>query len=194
MGNRATVIFWNGDREKPRMSPSVYLHWNGGPESVYSFLEELDRRNVRADQDYECARFIQLVGEFFDFEGSADGLSLGIADAPASDDPSDLDRVQTDHGDNGFYLVCRVSAANPNGGPEPFKRPWLRRFTEARFVQAGTDQNDWGNVRYCLIEWTSEDVERERAKAETHEYRQGLRETYAAIQAERDARKEPVPA
>ncbi len=39
MGNRATIIFTDG---KKSFSPAVYLHWNGGPESVYAFLEELD--------------------------------------------------------------------------------------------------------------------------------------------------------
>src|SRR5216117_1968113 len=113
MGNRATIVFWDG---KERFSPAIYLHWNGGPESVYAFLEELDRRGVRADQDYECARLIQLIGEFFDSDGKAGGLSLGVVNGP---DPISawtvglglteaLSHVPTDHGDNGFYLVDRT--------------------------------------------------------------------------------------
>ena len=62
MGNRATVIFQAQDT----ISPAIYLHWNGGPESVYQFLDELDRRKVRGDADYEAARFVKIVGEFFD--------------------------------------------------------------------------------------------------------------------------------
>jgi hypothetical protein len=101
MGNRATVIFTDG---KNSFSPAVYLHWNGGPESVYAFLEELDRRRQRADQDYECARFIQLIGEFFN-QDRINSLSLSVVNGPKSDGLSDLSKVDTDHGDNGVYLI-----------------------------------------------------------------------------------------
>ncbi len=104
MGNRATVIFTDG---KQSFSPAVYLHWNGGPESVYGFLEELNRRKASADQDYECARFIELVGEFFDNEEFGN-TSLGVTNGPKSDSIDELNNVQTDPGDNGFYLVNRT--------------------------------------------------------------------------------------
>lgn len=40
MGNRAYVVF--EDRQGNR-SPAVYLHWNGGPESIYAMLDTLAR-------------------------------------------------------------------------------------------------------------------------------------------------------
>ena len=64
MGNRAIVIF--SDKEEKNILPAVYLHWNGGPESIYAFLDELDRRKVGDNRHYETARFIQIVGEFMD--------------------------------------------------------------------------------------------------------------------------------
>lgn len=103
MGNRATVIFDNGQR----VSPAIYLHWNGGPESVYAFLGELDRREVRADSEYDAARFVQLIGEFFDGREKFTGLSLGIVNGPSEVTKEELEDVQTDHGDNGFYVVNR---------------------------------------------------------------------------------------
>jgi hypothetical protein len=60
MGNRAVVQFIQGDRP----IQAFYLHWNGGPESVYTFLSVLE-------DDYQCrfdaapARFAQLVGNYF---------------------------------------------------------------------------------------------------------------------------------
>lgn len=57
--------------------------FNGGPESVYAFLDELNRRKVRADADYECARFIAIVAKFFDKEAYT-SLSLGVTNGPAS--------------------------------------------------------------------------------------------------------------
>lgn len=107
MGNRAYVIF--EDQESQSFSPAIYLHWNGGPESVYAFLDELDRRGVRADQEYEAARFVQVVGEYF----MPDQLSLGIVSGPSS--AGDLSRWARE--DNGLYLVCRTA-------PRRVRRLW----------------------------------------------------------------------
>lgn len=97
MGNRAIVVF--EDQKQESFSPLVYLHWNGGPESIYCFLDELDRRGVRADQDYECARFVAIVAEFFDKDGY-NGLSLGVQQWCGK-------LEDYDQGDNGIYAVCR---------------------------------------------------------------------------------------
>jgi hypothetical protein len=157
MGNRATVIFTDG---KESFSPAVYLHWNGGPESVYAFLEELERRRQRCDQDYECARFIQLIGEFFD-QDRISSTSLGVANGPKSDAICDLLKVRTDHGDNGFYLVNRTV--------EPMK---VRRFREQLDPETG---------KYTLVELPPEWVRAEREAAEKHQYREAFRETFARI-------------
>ncbi len=53
MGNRAYVVFESGKER----SPAVYLHWNGGPESIYAFLHALN--TYETDQHspaYSCAR------------------------------------------------------------------------------------------------------------------------------------------
>ena len=67
-GNRATIIFTDG--KGTSVQPCICTGM-GGPESVYAFLEELERRKQHCDQNYECARFIQLVGEFSDQGASA---------------------------------------------------------------------------------------------------------------------------
>jgi hypothetical protein len=103
MGNRAVVIFTN--READIFSPAIYLHWNGGPESIYQFLDELDRRDVRADQNYEAARFVQIVGEFMDQEYRSN-CSLGIDSGPSHF----CEVLGHDCGDNGIFLVCRALA------------------------------------------------------------------------------------
>ncbi len=145
MGNRATVIF----QAEGKISPAVYLHWNGGPESVYQFVDELDRRQVRADADYEAARFVQLVGEFFDQDGTS-GLSLGLAQGPSSISPEALAMVETDHGDNGFYVVDRSGQSLR-----------MRRFIE-----------DWDSRahRGTVKELDGAAVEAERKEARSHPY------------------------
>lgn len=167
MGNRATVIFT--DPKRRRFSPAVYLHWNGGPESIYGFLEELDRRECRADQDYECARFIQIVGEFFgntydptdkfDAFGCLN-LSLGVSNGPKSDSLSDLGKVETDHGDNGFYLVNRTGEGPP-----------MRRFRASYGLGGG----------YSLQEVPPDEVVAERAEAEKSDYLPEFREFFQKL-------------
>jgi hypothetical protein len=171
-----------------RFSPSVYCHWNGSAGSIYGFLEELDRRKIRADQDYECARFIQLVGEFFD-QNQISGLSLGVANGPTSDKPEDLQKVQTDHGDNGFYLVDRMHRVEGRPHVRRLKEQWVTG-AEARdpgFCEAHAEALEKALYYestdvYCLLrELSPDEVERERKEAETHEYREQFREFYAEL-------------
>ena len=83
MENRAVIT----DRKK---QVGIYLHWNGGRDSVEAFLEYCKLRQFRFD-DYGRARFCQIVGNFF-----GGGLSIGI----------DLYKnCDCDNGDNGVYVV-----------------------------------------------------------------------------------------
>lgn len=83
MGNRAIIT----DEAK---KIAVYLHWNGGMDSVEAFLEYCRIKQYRAD-DYGWARLCQVIGNFF-----GGGLSLGIG---AYDEYGD------DPGDNGVYII-----------------------------------------------------------------------------------------
>lgn len=84
MGNRAVIKAQGNDNK------SVYLHWNGGRDSVEAFLKYCELRGFRAfEDDYGMARFVQVVSNFL----GADGLSIGIHDGVES------------YGDNGIYTV-----------------------------------------------------------------------------------------
>ena len=50
MGNRAFVIFTDGKT----YSPAVYLHWNGGPESIYPMLDYMAKKGCRIGRLYIC--------------------------------------------------------------------------------------------------------------------------------------------
>lgn len=102
MGNRAIIIF----KDQNEVSPQIYLHWNGGPESVLGFISEMKRRKwLRSD--YASARFVQIVGEFFRGLGESvtkdEGLSLGLFPPPQDLKPETLREIS--HGDNGVYIV-----------------------------------------------------------------------------------------
>lgn len=88
MGNRAII--------KPEgQSVGVYLHWNGGIDSVTGFLKYCELKDFRGFEDgYGMARFCQVVGNFF-----GGGLSIGI----------ETDVEETEEAaewiDNGIYVV-----------------------------------------------------------------------------------------
>lgn len=83
MGNRAVI------RAEGNCNKGVYLHWNGGRDSIEAFLKYCELRGFREfDDDYGMARFCQVVGNFF-----GGGLSLGITECTGG------------CGDNGVYVV-----------------------------------------------------------------------------------------
>jgi len=104
MGNRATVVFdirEPGYREQSDALPAVYLHWNGGPESVYGFADTVYRRfrggRPGGDPQAFGARFVQAAADLF-----PDGLSVYLTAttrAALRDDPGRIDP-----GDNGVYV------------------------------------------------------------------------------------------
>lgn len=90
MGNRA-VITTKENFENDGVG--VYLHWNGGRDSVEAFLKYCEMKKYRApDEDcYGWARLCQVIGNFF-----GGGLSIGI------DKVSNLD---CGNWDNGTYII-----------------------------------------------------------------------------------------
>ena len=88
MGNRAVISFDENDN-----ATGVYLHWNGGPESVLAFLDAAKELGVRggSDQPYFFARFCQIIGNFF-----GGTTSVGIGPVKSLD---------TDNGNNGWYII-----------------------------------------------------------------------------------------
>lgn len=95
MGNRAVIIN-KKDMKNWEISPNqigVYLHWNGGRDSVSALLKYCEYKNYRTpDTDcYGWARLCQVIGNFF-----GGTTSLGI------DCAKNLD---CGNGDNGVYII-----------------------------------------------------------------------------------------
>lgn len=101
MGNRAIV--------KPEGKDiGVYLHWNGGIDSVTAFLKYFELKQHRGfDDKYGMARFCQVVGNFF-----GGNLSLGIeTDVRESE-------VEDYWLDNGIYVVKDWEIVRHIGGED----------------------------------------------------------------------------
>jgi hypothetical protein len=94
MGNRAVITTAPYSNDKP----GIYLHWNGGRDSVEAFLKAAEQLGYRAptatgDLTYGMAR---LVGLLCTFLGLADDTCIGIG----------LNKeLDTDNGDNGVYVI-----------------------------------------------------------------------------------------
>ena len=92
MGNRAVIAFQSADLDKVRPDTvGIYLHWNGGPDSVHAFVDAAKELGVRREDEYGAARLCQIIGNWF-----GGTISLGIG--PCG-------KLDTDNGDNGTYVV-----------------------------------------------------------------------------------------
>jgi len=90
MGNRAVIT----TAPYSINNVGIYVHWNGGPESVAAFLKackQLGYRSLASDANYAMARLTQVIGTFF---GGTTSLGIGTL--------RDLD---ADNGDNGVYVI-----------------------------------------------------------------------------------------
>ena len=83
MGNRAVIT-------DERKKVGIYLHWNGGRDSIEGFLKYCKMKGYRND-DYGMARLAQTICNYFD-----DGLSCGV---------DLLENLDCDNWDNGMYII-----------------------------------------------------------------------------------------
>lgn len=92
MGNRAVITTREGFKHQNE-DLGVYLHWNGGYDSVRAFLAYCKFKGYRRPEDdnYGWAYLCTTIGNFF-----GNGLSLGI---------DTVARLDTDNYDNGTYII-----------------------------------------------------------------------------------------
>ena len=96
MGNRALITLEPLTKENKVVA--VYVHWNGGIESVQAIADVCKERGFRApdsDLSYALARFIGVWHEFFGVEEST---SLGVMMV-------DWQNVKDSWLDNGVYTI-----------------------------------------------------------------------------------------
>lgn len=86
MWNRAVITTRN-------KKLGVYLHWNGGKDSVEAFLKYCELQGFRCPEvdDYGWARLCQIIGNFF-----GGSTSIGI---------DEYEKLDTNNGDNEVYII-----------------------------------------------------------------------------------------
>lgn len=93
MGNRAVITASKSTNVKNSRDIGIYVHWNGGRDSIEAFLTYCKLKGYRSpsDDNYGWARLCQVIGNFF-----GGGCSVGI------DNCCHLD---CDNEDNGVYII-----------------------------------------------------------------------------------------
>lgn len=87
MGNRGVICTRNKDI-------GIYLHWNGGRDSVEAFLKYCKIQGFRSPEVdcYGWARLCQVIANFME----SSGLSIGI---------QKYENLDCNNGDNGVYII-----------------------------------------------------------------------------------------
>ena len=98
MGNRAIITFRGNEHI------GIYLHWNGGQDSVDAFLKYCELKKYGHSNDYDIARLCQIIGNYF---GGNLSLGLQYIDKLNEDAASGLD--------NGIYVVENWKVVNHLG-------------------------------------------------------------------------------
>ena len=102
----------------------MYLHWNGSPNNVSTYIDKLAEtmEGRRGDLSYAFARLVGIAHE--DIEGN---LSLGVYSNDFKDDDIYDNVSRISHGDNGVYvvdvddyMVTRFFATYVANGPDDF--------------------------------------------------------------------------
>lgn len=94
MGNRAVITASKSLNISGSNDIGVYVHWNGGRDSVEAFLEYCKLQGFRSPEtdSYGYARLVQIIANFF---GSG-GLSIGV---------EKCHKLDCDNWDNGVYVI-----------------------------------------------------------------------------------------
>lgn len=104
MGNRAVITTAPFSFD----NVGIYVHWNGGQESIEGFLaacRELGYRDPTYSPSYGLARLTQAIGLFFD---AGDDTSVGIGTCG---------QLDCDNGDNAVWLIGKDWAIVGHGVP-----------------------------------------------------------------------------
>lgn len=93
MGNRAVITTSTSEEVANSKDIGIYLHWNGGRDSVEGFLKFCKLAGYRSPEEdnYGWAQLCRVIANFF-----GDGLSVGI---------DTCDHLDCDNYDNGVYII-----------------------------------------------------------------------------------------
>ena len=127
MGNRAVIAFTENGK-KNKNSAGIYLHWNGGRDSVEGFLQTAKDYDLRSGS-YGLARLTQIICNCF--PGT---LSVGVAT---------LNKLDCDNYDNGVYWVDENFDIVDREYTQHMKHGEQKNYPLSSFVKGVKEDNDF---------------------------------------------------
>lgn len=141
MGNRAVITASKAYRVSGSSDIGVYLHWNGGRDSVEAFLAYCKLRGFRAPDidNYGWAYLCTVIGNYF-----GDGLSLGIDKCCVLD---------CKNGDNGVYVIegWEIKKRLYHDGPEQRNHDLVEMVVEIDEAQPVKNQLGERKIKELLL-------------------------------------------
>lgn len=138
MGNRALIVTRACDM-------GIYLHWNGGRDSVSAFLKYCELQGYRwpEEDNYGWARLCQVIANFFD-----GCMCVGIF--PLEGGPAKVSEYSP--GDNGIYVIEKWQIVDRIDAPEEEQDVWtmrgmLKMIDESQPVKQRLSEDAWEKVR-----------------------------------------------
>lgn len=149
MGNRAVIT----DAEK---KIGVYLHWNGGRDTIEPLLAYCKLKGYRDAIDDPCYSLARLTQVAANFLGGTTSIGIGL-----------FNELDTDNNDNGTYVIGKdwkiVERLFFNGLEQDYYKflPMLRALNNSQPKKEQLDNIEL--VKYCLQNGISleDDCERE---------------------------------
>ena len=93
MGNRAVITTQLKEKNEIGNQTGVYIHWNGGRDSVEGFLKYCELKGYRKPENdsYGMARLIQVISNYF---GGGNSVDVGASE-----------NLDCENFDNGVYFI-----------------------------------------------------------------------------------------
>ena len=130
MGNRAVITASKSKDVKKSQDIGVYVHWNGGRDSVEAFLKycELKKYRSPSDDNYGWARLCQVIGNYF-----GGTTSVGI---------DRCERLDCDNYDNGVYIIegWKIVGRQYHDGAEQHQYDLLQMLIKIDNAQPAKEQ------------------------------------------------------
>lgn len=122
MGNSAVIQFVRRGKTAKSLpvpyGPQIYVHWNGGPESIAAAMDVFNSSGVTCRQTCAVPRFLQLFTNYF---GGMDTVYTG--DGPIRFGKKGVIEGVENSSDNGVYLLSveKKDGKDPLNDHGPFR-------------------------------------------------------------------------
>lgn len=148
MGNRAVITASKSKDVKKSQAIGVYIHWNGGRDSVEAFLKycELKKYRSPSDDNYDWARLCQVIGNYF---GGTNSVGIGRCE-----------ELDCDNYDNGVYIIkgWKIVDRQYHGGAEQHCYNLLKMLIDIDNAQPTKEQFGEERIKTLLAEEGKENV------------------------------------